>query len=227
MDAGGAANLKPGGPGGGWRRHKHKACQHRMPERFFQKEIELARSMLGGAPCEPGKRESGESMRSGSRWRVFRGVGVFVTMVTVENESREGAWPGSSLIEAEAGHVETDSHEECRGMSLLRTGLNSIRLRSGSFRPGPAAHKPSREGINRLQSVGSPHVTDEEGFPDTPRRSPRRQKPGGIRSGIDVGPLRPPAPHAPHKPRRGGPRLRPGASRVFLRSWPYFRGRPR
>ena len=60
--------------------------------------------MLGGAPGEPGKRES-ESMRS-IRWEGFPGwvschknLRVFVTMVTVENESQEGAWPGSGLIE--------------------------------------------------------------------------------------------------------------------------------
>ena len=122
---------------------------------------------------------------------------VFVTMVTVENESQEGAWPGSSLIEAEAWHVETDSHEECRGMSLLRTGLNS-RLRSGHFRPGPAAHKPSRESINRLQSVGSPHVTDEEGFPAAA---------GTASAGSCRSPQRPGSPDAPPKPRRGGPWL--------------------
>lgn len=124
----------------------------------------------------------------------FPGGGVFVTMVTVENESREGAWPGSSLIEAEAGHVETDSHEECRGMSLLRTGLNSIRLRSGSFRPGPAAHKPSRENINKLQSVGSPHVTDEEGFPAVA---------GTAAEAIDTNPRRPGSPAAQPKPPQG------------------------
>ena len=59
-----ATNAELGRAWGGWRRHKHKACQHRMPERFFRKEFELARSMLGGAQGEPGKRKPGESTRS-------------------------------------------------------------------------------------------------------------------------------------------------------------------
>ena len=78
------------------------------------------------------------------------------------------------------------------------------RLRSGSFRPGPAAHKPSREGINRLQSVGSPHVTDEEGFPAVAGTASA----GSCRSP----PQRPGSPAAQPKPPQGAA---PGSGLCF------------
>ena len=69
------------------------------------------------------------------------------------------------------------------------------RIRSGSFRPGPAAHKPSREGINRLQIVGSPHVTDEEGFPAVAAAGSCRSPPQ--RPGSPAAQPKPPAGAAP------------------------------
>ena len=59
------------------------------------------------------------------------------------------------------------------------------------FRPGSAAHKPSCEGINKLESVGSPHVTYEEGFPTT--RKPRKDASGSTRARSDHAPRPSPA----------------------------------
>ena len=61
--------------------------------------------------------------------------------------------------------------------------------------PRPTAPKPSCESINKLQSVGSPHVTYEEGFPTT--RKPPDRLPGSTRTREDHPPRPSPAGRPP------------------------------